>query len=188
MEVTRGALAAERVFFWVYESGSTDALARGELQGRWRFGDAGGEWAGALVWLREAGHVVRLVVRGGARVLDGCWLACASVPPWFRYMVGAPKKSSRGANLRKGGSGYEARLLAQERRLAQAGVGDVVAAGDVAAGANRGVVDEGSAGEGAVGRRLGELCSACGDSVLARLGVTVDAGGVGDDGGARPAA
>ena len=41
-----------------------------------------------------------------------------AVPPWFRYVVGAPKKntSRRGANLRKGGEDY-----GKSQRVAQAG-------------------------------------------------------------------
>ena len=99
-EEVRKALVAESVHVWVYESDSAVGLARGELFGRWRFGSAAGVSVGVMVWLRREQHVVRLVVSDPASGLDGCWQASADVAPWFRYVVGAPKKKSqRGAHL-----------------------------------------------------------------------------------------
>ena len=39
-----------------------------------------------------------------------CTSPLENFPPWTRVIVGAPKKTKRGDNLRKGGSGYVARL------------------------------------------------------------------------------
>ena len=41
------------------------ALADGSVEGRWVFGHVGGLCVGALVWLRDEKHVVRLVLSEG---------------------------------------------------------------------------------------------------------------------------
>ena len=90
-EMLRGALRAEHVFLYVYESKSMDALADGSVEGRWVFGLVGGSCVGALVWLRDEKHVVRLVLSEGVGSMDGCWCVSDAVAPWYRYVVGAPK-------------------------------------------------------------------------------------------------
>ena len=92
-------------------------------------GALAGAYVSSLVWLRAERHVVRLVFEHAPGVMQGCWSASDSVAPWHRYVVGAPKKQSkRGEHLKKGGSGYQARLR-------QVCVGDGDAAAEGARGA-----------------------------------------------------
>ena len=109
------AFESEGVYFWVYESESATALACGEVSGRWCFGARGGERVGSLVWLRKEMHVMRLVWRSRAEPIAQWWSVSTDVEPWHRYVVGAPKaKGKRGSNLRRGGTGYAARLGGRE--------------------------------------------------------------------------
>ena len=57
------ALKSHCLFVWVYESECREALLRGELSGRWVFGDKGGDSAGSVVWVRREQHLVELVVQ-----------------------------------------------------------------------------------------------------------------------------
>ena len=92
-------LSKERVFLWVYESQCVSSLANGKVLGQWQLGDGTGTCAGSVAWLSDARHVVRVV----GTVASGMQ-ASGSLPPWFRCVVGAPKKnkSRRGAHLKKG--------------------------------------------------------------------------------------
>ena len=101
-EVVRRTLAAEGFFLWVYESFSAEALSCGEMQGRWRLGAVSGECVGSMVWLREESHVVRLVFRPGFRHKELGWHASGEVAPWFRYVVGAPKRGDGGGEQGSG--------------------------------------------------------------------------------------
>ena len=101
------ALVEQGACVLVYESPSVDALLEGKLYGPWKLGQGDGFCMGMLVWLAAEAHVLRgwnwnIAALQSVGVVDA-WA------PWLRYVVGAPKKSKRGANVKKGGSGYEAR-------------------------------------------------------------------------------
>ena len=90
--VVQSALRLHGLFVWVYESASREALVRGELRGRWALGAAGGASAGAVVWMKREQHLVELVALEGADLDVQSWTVSGECAPWFRYVIGAPKK------------------------------------------------------------------------------------------------
>ena len=101
------ALVDQQAHVLVYESSSVDALLHGKVYGPWKLGEAEGFCVGMLVWLEAEAHVLR-GWNWNMSALQNVGVVDARAP-WLRYVVGAPKKSKRGSNLKKGGSGYEAR-------------------------------------------------------------------------------
>ena len=101
------ALVDQQAHVLVYESPSVDALLEGKLYGPWKIGKADGFCVGMLVWLEAEAHVLR-GWNWNMSALQNVGVVDARAP-WLRYVVGAPKKSKRGAHLKKGGTAYEAR-------------------------------------------------------------------------------
>ena len=107
---------------WVYESASREALVRGDLRGRWALGAAGGASAGAVVWMKREQHLVELVALEGADLDVQSWTVSGECAPWFRYVIGAPKKgvakpkakSRRGHHLTTEGRAARAAQAAME--------------------------------------------------------------------------
>ena len=100
--VVEKALKEEESFVWVFESASRLAIEGGHVAGPWKLGYGAGTCVGFCAWLNDERHVVRLAcqVEGSsdAYLMEGS----KRLPPWFRYIVGAPKKNRRGANFQKG--------------------------------------------------------------------------------------
>ena len=128
--MVRRVLVLENAYVHVYESACADALSRGELEGRWCLGATAGTYVSSLVWLRAERHVVRLISEHTAGRMDGCWSASDSVAPWFRYVVGAPKKKNRrGASNILSGGVFGATATASDVERAGAGLCDGDGAG-----------------------------------------------------------
>ena len=87
-----------------------DGLVSFQLKGRWHLGDRLGHYVGSLVWLQSEEHVVRLVAGDDASTVGDCWRVSEAVAPWYRYVVGAPKKktSRRGAHRVAGAASFTA--------------------------------------------------------------------------------
>ena len=88
LESVRRCLLSENLYVRVCESSCQNALESADVQGVWHFGAPDGVLLGTLVWLSVDQHVVR--VEGN----DVTWMPRPSeqVPPWHRYVVGAPKE------------------------------------------------------------------------------------------------
>ena len=108
VEEVEKVLVEEGLFLWVYEGDNAHSFDEGVVSGPWRLGDERGIAVGGLAWLRDDAHVARLFAVDGHNSNLDRRVTVTAVPPWFRYVVGAPKKnkSRRGANLRKGGEDY----------------------------------------------------------------------------------
>ena len=128
LEAVQRLLEDERVYVYVVESTCVSSLVRGSIDGVWRLGAMRGSCVGSLAWLSESCHVVK--VTGAESLVSKCTSPLAKTAPWARFIVGAPKKTKRGANLQRGGSGYVARLGG---KMAQASQGSDL--GDGAGGA-----------------------------------------------------
>ena len=114
-EAVREVLAAEHVFAYVYEAKSAEALFRGCIQGRWELGAEGGLCVGNLVWLQAERHVVRLMIDDDAGLSGNCWSRSGAVAPWYRYVVGAPKKKGQRGGNKTGGGGRFGEKVGLER-------------------------------------------------------------------------
>ena len=88
------ALQEEGLCVRVYESDTACSLDRGVVRGPWWLEDERGPTIGVLAWLREEAHVARLVAVDGHTLESDRRETSTAVPPWFRYIVGAPKKKA----------------------------------------------------------------------------------------------
>jgi hypothetical protein len=94
LEVVVNILQSARVFVWVLES-----IRVGEdvvHTCKFRLGDPLGEEVGVLLWFGDENHVVRLcgeiAFRYADTVPEEIKAAGTEGPPWYRGVVGAPKK------------------------------------------------------------------------------------------------
>ena len=109
----------EKVYIRVYSSSSRRALSRGIVDGVWPVGSLKGTCCGSLAWLTDECHVVKML---GGESLDGMReraVPTAEAAPWARCVAGSPKKSKRGAHLKKGGSAYVARMGGETGQASQ---------------------------------------------------------------------
>ena len=93
LRIVEKVLAEEGLFLYVYESSSASAMEGGRLRGPWRFGAERGVGVGAVAWLRDQAHVARLVSTDEKDLACGGLEIHGVVPPWYQYVVGAPKKN-----------------------------------------------------------------------------------------------
>ena len=114
LESVRRCLLNENLYVRVCESSCQNALESADVQGVWRFGAPKGVLLGTLVWLSVDQHVVRVEGNDVMRVVR----LSEQIAPWYRYVVGAPKKTKRGAHFKKGGSAHGSRWLAKEGDVA----------------------------------------------------------------------
>ena len=95
-------LEQEHVYVRVFESSCASLIAGGFVDAVWQLGSMRGECAGALAWLSDARHVVK--VHCADSLLEGldCTAMTVMPAPWTRVIVGAPKKKpKRGAQFQK---------------------------------------------------------------------------------------
>ena len=92
LEAVQRVLEQEHVYVRVFESSCASLIAGGFVDAVWQLGSMRGECAGALAWLSDARHVVK--VHCADSLLEGLDCAAMSVmpAPWTRVIVGAPKK------------------------------------------------------------------------------------------------
>ena len=93
VEEVEKVLVEEGLFLWVYEGDNAHSVDEGVVSGPWRLGDERGMAIGGLAWLRDDAHVARLFAVDGNNMNFDRGMTVTAVPPWYRYVVGAPKKN-----------------------------------------------------------------------------------------------
>ena len=106
LEAVQQLLVEQHMYIDVFEASCAGSLVSGSIVGVWQLGAVSGMCAGSVAWLTDSCHVVKL--RGAESCAREFTPLTTTIPPWERVVVGSPK-SKRGANFKKGGSGYASR-------------------------------------------------------------------------------